>query len=192
MDYADRIGCDTEAWQFSQGADTGEETFDIILDIVRADVLDILVIDSVAALTPRSDLDAEMGEGQPGSHARLMSQGLRKLTALLKRGHKTTVVFINQTRSKIGGYGNPETTTGGNALRFYASVRLRISNAGEIKAGGEKGIRSKVKARKTKLAVPYGECWLDITGGNGITACYSSNSRSSNPLKDDSDGDDDE
>jgi len=190
LDYADAIGCDTDNWQFSQGADTGEESFDIILDIVRADVLDILVVDSVAALVPRSDLDAEMGEGQPGAHARLMSQGLRKLTALLKRGHKTTVVFINQTRSKIGGYGNPETTTGGNALRFYASVRLRISNAGEIKAGGEKGQRSKIKVRKTKLAVPYGECFIDITGGNGISACYAAKARNNNPLKDDEDGDD--
>lgn len=188
MDYADAIGCDTESWLFSQGGDTGEETFDMLIDTVRSVVPDLLIVDSVAALVPRAEMDGDMGDNQPGQHARLMSKGLRKLSSILKRGHKTTVVFINQTRSKIGGYGNPETTTGGNALKFYASVRLRISNAGEIKAGGEKGIRSKVKARKTKLAVPYGECWFDITGGNGITACYTSTSRS-NPLKDDEDDD---
>jgi recombination protein RecA len=176
---------------FSQGGDTGEDTFDMLLELVEGNVVDLVIVDSVAALTPRSDLEAEMGGGQPGAHARLMSQGLRKLTRLLTRGHKTTVVFINQTRSKIGGYGNPETTTGGNALKFYASVRLRISNAGEIKAGGEKGIRSKIKARKTKLAVPYGECFVDITGGNGVTTCYAVNARSKgDPTKDNDDDDD--
>lgn len=190
LDYADRIGCDTESWLFSQGGETGEQTFDMLIDLAKGDVVDLVLVDSVAQLVPQSELDSDMDGGQPGAHARLMNKGLRKLSHVLKRGHKTMFVFLNQTRSKIGGYGNPETTTGGNALKFYASVRLRVVNAGEIKAGGEKGIRSKVKVRKTRLAVPFAECWFDITGGNGITACYSSNSRSGgNPLKDEDDED---
>jgi recombination protein RecA len=192
LDYADRIGCDVESWLYSQGGDTAEETFEMLHKLVESNTVDLIIVDSVAALVPAAELKGEVGDQFMGLHARLMSQGLRKLTRLLKRGHRTTIVFINQTRSKIGGYGNPETTTGGNALRFYASVRLRISNAGEIKAGGEKGIRSKVKARKTKLCVPYGECFLDITGGDGISACYSANARAKKKGDDDDDDDEDE
>jgi len=193
FDYADAIGCDTDSWLYDQGCDTAEETLDMVTEMVRRSAMDLIVVDSVAALIPKAELEAGNDDPmRPGLHAALMSRALRRITALLKRGHRCTVVFINQTRMKIGGYGNPETTTGGNALKFYASVRLRIANAGEIKSGGEKGIRSKIKVRKTKLCVPYGECFIDICGGNGVTACYSAVSRPKDSTKDDDDDDDEE
>lgn len=190
MDYADHIGCDTDAWLYSQGAESAEGTLSLVVQLVERGDIDLIVVDSVAALTPQAELDGEVGDYHVGVHARLMSQALRKLSAVLKRGHRCTVIFVNQTRSKIGvRYGDPETTTGGNALKFYASVRFRISSLGEIKKGGEMGIRSKVKVRKTKLGVPGGEVYLDITGGNGITACYSSDPREKKGAAADADDD---
>jgi recombination protein RecA len=125
-----------------------------------------------------------------GLHARLMSQACRKINKHLKRGHRCMVLFLNQTRAKIGGYGDPETTTGGNALKFYASVRFRTASQGEIKVAGKKGMRSKVKVRKTRVGVPFGECFLEITGGRGITAAYAAKPTAQSKTKDDDDGDD--
>jgi len=192
MDYAEHIGCDVDNWLYSQGGESAEDTLGMTIKLVEASAVDILVVDSVAALTPQAEVDGDMGDYHVGLQARLMSQACRKLNAVLKRDHRCTVVFLNQTRSKIGvRYGNPETTTGGNALKFYATVRMRTSNMGEIKSGGEKGMRGKIRIVKTKIAVPFGECFADITGGNGITRMYSSDPRGKEKAaKEDSDGDD--
>lgn len=184
MDYADQVGCDTESWFYSQGGESAEQTLDVVDKLVKDDVMDLIIVDSVAALTPKAELEGDIGQHHVGVHARLMSQALRKINAHLKRNARTLVVFINQTRMKIGVmFGDPETTTGGNALKFYASVRFRISSMGLIKSGPEKGQRSKVKIRKTKIGVPGGECFIDITGGNGITAAYTSNPRAADNRK---------
>lgn len=193
MDYADRIGCDTEAWLYSPGGDDAESTLGMVDHLVKKEAVDIVVVDSVAALTPRAELEGEIGDLHVGLHARLMSQSLRKINGHLRRGHRTTVVFVNQTRQKIGvRFGDPETTTGGNALKFYASVRIRTSSMGELKKGGEIGMRGKVKVRKTKVGVPFGERYFDITGGNGITAMYDSDPRSKSKKDDGDDEDSDE
>lgn len=188
MDYADRIGCDTDAWLYSSGGDDAESTLGIVDQLVRKNVVDLIIVDSVAALTPRAELEGDVGDLHVGLHARLMSQALRKINGHLKRGHRTTVVFVNQTRMKIGVmFGDPETTTGGNALKFYASVRMRTSSMGQLKKGGEMGMRGKVKVRKTKVGVPFGEAFFDITGGDGITAFYTSDPRGKKKGSDDDD-----
>lgn len=190
MDYARRIGVDTDELLYSEGGESAEETLDLTERLVKDEVVDLIIIDSVAALTPQKELDGEAGEQQVGLHARLMSQTCRKLTKFMKRGHRCTIVWVNQTRSKIGGYGNPETTTGGNALKFYASVRLRTSSMGELKQAGKKGIRSKVKCRKTKVGFPFGECFLEITGGTGINAAFPGKVKRDGAKDDDDDSDD--
>jgi recombination protein RecA len=174
MNYAERIGVDVESVLYSQGGDTAEETLEIVDTLTRKELVDLIVVDSVAALVPEKELKGEIGDAAVGVHARLMSQTLRKLTRRLRKGHRTTIVFLNQTRMKIGVmFGNPETTTGGNALKFYASVRLRTSSMGQKKAG----IRAKVKCAKTKVGIPFAEAFMDIFGGRGVQAMHSSDPR---------------
>jgi recombination protein RecA len=160
--YARRIGVKTEDLLISQ-PDYGEQALEICDMLVRSGAIDVIVIDSVAALTPKAELEGEMGDSHVGLQARLMSQALRKLTASVSRG-KTLVVFINQLRSKIGVmFGSPETTTGGNALKFYASVRMDIRRVGKIKAGEKvTGSRTRVKVVKNKMAAPFREVEFDI------------------------------
>lgn len=190
LDYADRIGCDTETMDYSPGGGDAESTLTIVDKLVADGTYDLVVVDSVAALTPRAELDGEIGDHHVGVHARLMSQSLRKINGRLTRGHKTIVIFINQTRMKIGvRFGDPETTTGGNALKFYASVRIRVSSMGELKKGGEKGMRGKMKVRKTKVGVPFGEAFYEISGGNGVVATYSSDPRAKDKSSDDDEDD---
>jgi recombination protein RecA len=168
--YARAIGVLTDKMLISQ-PDTGEQALDITEMLVRAGAVDLVVIDSVAALTPKAEIEGEMGDAHMGLQARLMSQALRKLTAAAYRGG-TTLMFLNQLRQKIGvTFGSPETTTGGNALKFYASMRFDVRRIGQVKVGDESvGGRTRVKIVKNKCAAPFQEAEFEIRWGTGVDA----------------------